>query len=143
MFIILLLIVAVAAFNIISTLIMVVTDKQADIAILRTLGMTPKEIMGIFIVQGSVIGLIGTLIGVILGVLLALNLDSIVLFIEKTFDIIVMPKDVYYINHFPSDLHVDEVIKIALVAFSLTLIATIYPAWRASQTRPAEALRYD
>ncbi len=143
MFIILLLIVAVAAFNIVSTLIMVVTDKQADIAILRTLGMTPRGIMGVFIVQGTIIGFIGTIMGVIGGVLLALNFDTIISAVEGLTGYQFFPPDVYLIDQFPSDLHLSDVVTIGITAFVLTMIATLYPAWRAAQTRPAEALRYD
>jgi lipoprotein-releasing system permease protein len=143
MFIILLLIVAVAAFNIVSTLIMVVTDKQADIAILRTLGMTPRGIMGVFIVQGTIIGFIGTILGIIGGVLLALNFDTLISGVEKLTGYQFFPPDVYLIDKFPSDLLVSDVVTIGITAFVLTMIATLYPAWRAAQTRPAEALRYD
>ena len=143
MFIILLLIVAVAAFNIVSTLVMVVTDKQADIAILRTLGSTPRSIMAIFIVQGMVIGAIGVLMGTVFGVTLALNLDTVVAWLEGVLGIQFMPADVYYINTFPSDLHWDDVIKISAVSFVLSVLATLYPAWQASRTQPAEALRYE
>lgn len=143
MFIILMLIVAVAAFNIVSTLVMVVTDKQADIAILRTLGASPRSIMGIFIVQGTVIGLVGTLLGVAGGVALALNVETIVPAIERMFEVQFLPGDVYYISELPSDLHWEDVAQIAGVAFLLTVLATLYPAWRASRTQPAEALRYE
>ena len=143
MFIILLLIVAVAAFNIVSTLVMVVTDKQADIAILRTLGSTPRSIMMIFIVQGMVIGAIGVLLGTVFGVTLALNLSAVVAWLEGVLGIQFMPADVYYINTFPSDLHWDDVIKISSISFVLSVLATLYPAWRASRTQPAEALRYE
>jgi len=143
MFVILLLIVAVAAFNIVSTLIMMVTDKQADIAILRTLGMTPGSIMAIFMVQGVLIGLFGTILGIIGGVSLALNVESIIASIESLLGYQFLPADVYYISSLPSDLHWDDVTVIGLTAFALSLISTIYPSWRAAQTRPAEALRYD
>ncbi len=143
MFVILLLIVAVAAFNIVSTLIMMVTDKQADIAILRTLGMTPGNIMAIFMVQGTLIGLFGTLLGVIGGVALALNVESIIASIEQLLGYQFLPADVYYISNLPSDLHWNDVTVIAITAFVLSLISTIYPSWRAAQTKPAEALRYD
>jgi len=143
MFVILLLIVAVAAFNIVSTLVMVVTDKQADVAILRTLGMTPGSIMWIFIVQGVIIGLVGTILGIIGGVLLALNIDTIVPWIEDKFHTKFMPEDVYVISGVPSDLQWGEVLNIGLVAFILCLLATIYPAWQAARTQPAEALRYE
>jgi len=143
MFVILLLIVAVAAFNIVSTLIMMVTDKQADIAILRTLGMTPGDIMAIFMVQGVLIGLFGTLLGIIGGVSLALNVESIIASLESLLGYQFLPADVYYISSLPSDLHWDDVTVIGLTAFALSLISTLYPSWRAAQTRPAEALRYD
>ena len=143
MFIILLLIVAVAAFNIISTLVMVVTDKQGDIAILRTLGISPASIMGIFIVQGVVIGMVGTLLGIAGGVSLALNIDTIVPAIESTFGIQFLPSSVYYISELPSELRWSEVVTIATLAFALSMLATIYPAWRASRVQPAEALRYE
>ena len=143
MFIILLLIVAVAAFNIVSTLVMAVTDKQPDIAILRTLGAAPAGIMAVFIVQGALIGVIGTLIGVGGGVLLALNIDVVVPFIEGLFDVHFLAKDIYYISELPSDLQASDVILIALVSFVLSLLATLYPSWRASRVNPAEALRYE
>lgn len=143
MFIILLLIVAVAAFNIVSTLVMVVTDKQADIAILRTLGLSPGKVMLVFMIQGTVIGLIGTLLGVIGGVSLALNVETIVPAIEQLFNTKFLAPDVYYISELPSDMQISDVVRIALVAFLLTILATLYPAWRASQTQPAEALRYE
>ena len=143
MFIILLLIVAVAAFNIISTLVMVVTDKQGDIAILRTLGTSPISIMGIFIVQGVVIGMVGTLLGIAGGVSLALNIDTIVPAIESGFGIQFLPSSVYYISELPSELRWSEVTTIATLAFVLSMLATIYPAWRASRVQPAEALRYE
>ncbi len=143
MFIILILIVAVAAFNIVSTLVMVVTDKQADIAILRTLGITPSKVMLIFMVQGTIIGLVGTLLGVVGGVALALNVETIVPAIERFFQTQFLDPSVYYISELPSDLHVTDVVRIALVAFLLSILATIYPAWRASRTQPAEALRYE
>lgn len=143
MFLILSLIVAVAAFNIVSTLVMVVTDKQADIAILRTLGTSPKSVMVIFIVQGTVIGLVGVLLGTIGGVSLALNIDVVIPWLEGLLSVQFMPADVYYINTFPSDLHWGDVIKIVSISFTLSVLATLYPAWRASRTQPAEALRYE
>lgn len=143
MFVILTLIVAVAAFNIISTLIMVVTDKQADIAILRTLGAAPGTIMRIFMVQGSFIGVIGTLLGVIGGVALSLNVETIVPFIERVFHVQFMPADVYYISNLPSQLDPTDVVRITVVALILSFLATLYPAWRAARTAPAEALRYE
>jgi lipoprotein-releasing system permease protein len=143
MFIILLLIVAVAAFNIVSTLVMAVTDKQPDIAILRTLGAAPSGIMVVFIVQGALIGVIGTLIGVGGGVLLALNIDVVVPFIENLFNVHFLAKDVYYISELPSDLQGADVVAIAAVSFLLSLLATLYPSWRASRVNPADALRYE
>lgn len=143
MFVILLLIVAVAAFNIVSTLIMMVTDKQADIAILRTLGMTPGDIMAIFMVQGVLIGILGTLLGIIGGVTLALNVENIIASLESFLGYQFLPSDVYYISSLPSDLRWDDVTIIGITAFVLSLLSTIYPSWRAAQTRPAEALRYD
>ncbi len=143
MFIILSLIVAVAAFNIVSTLVMAVTDKQADIAILRTLGASPRSIMKIFIVQGVVIGLIGTLLGGIGGIALALNLDVVVPFIEHLFGVQFLAKDVYYISELPSDLRYHEVLLVTGISFLISLLATLYPSYRAAQTQPAEALRYE
>jgi lipoprotein-releasing system permease protein len=143
MFIILTLIVAVAAFNIVSTLIMVVTDKRADIAILRTLGASPRSIMQIFIVQGVVIGVLGTALGVVGGVALALNIETIVPAIEGFFNVQFLSADVYYISDVPSELHWDDVWLMASVALGLSLLATLYPAWRAARTHPAEALRYE
>lgn len=136
-------IVAVAAFNIISTLVMVVTDKQADIAILRTLGASPATIMKIFMVQGSLNGVIGTVLGVIGGVALAINLPEVVASIESAFGVKVIPGDVYFIGFLPSELHWQDVTIISVVALGLTVLATLYPAWKASRTRPAEALRYE
>lgn len=143
MFLILLLIVAVAAFNIVSTLVMAVTDKQSDIAILRTLGARPGSIMNIFIIQGAFIGVFGTLIGVVLGVLAALNLETIVPVIEKALGMDLFPADVYYISELPSKLDWGDVGIIAAVSFVLTLLATLYPSWRASRLNPAESLRYE
>jgi len=143
MFIILSLIVAVAAFNIVSTLVMAVTDKQADIAILRTLGASPRSIMKIFIVQGVVIGVIGTLLGSLGGIALTLNLDVVVPFIEQLFRVQFLAKDVYYITELPSDLRYHEVALVASMSFMISLLATLYPSYRASQTQPAEALRYE
>jgi lipoprotein-releasing system permease protein len=143
MFLILLLIVAVAAFNIVSTLVMAVTDKQADIAILRTLGASPVSIMLIFIVQGVLIGLAGLAAGVGLGVALALNVDVVVPALERVLGLQFLAKDVYYISELPSDLHWNDVGIIAGVSFLLTLLATLYPSWRASRINPAEALRYE
>ena len=143
MFIILMLIVAVAAFNIVSTLVMVVTDKQSDIAILRTLGASPRSIMVIFVIQGAVIGLFGTLLGVLGGVTLALNVETIVPAIESFFHVQFLAKDVYYISEVPSDLQWHDVFVMTSVAMVLSLLATLYPAWRAARTHPAEALRYE
>ena len=143
MFIILLLIVAVAAFNIVSTLVMVVTDKESDIAILRTLGIAPRSVMGIFMVQGTLIGFVGTLLGLVGGVTLALNVETIVPAIEHLFHVQFMPADVYYISELPSELHWSDVAHICGLSFLLSAVATIYPAWRASRTQPAEALRYE
>ncbi len=143
MFIILSLIVAVAAFNLVSTLVMLVTDKQADIAILRTLGISPQSVMGVFMVQGTLVGLLGILLGVGGGVALALKLEALVRFIERMFGIEFLSADVYYISELPSDLHWVDVGWISLVAFGCCLIATLYPAWRAARTEPAAALRYE
>jgi lipoprotein-releasing system permease protein len=143
MFIILTLIIAVAAFNLVSTLVMAVTDKQPDIAILRTLGAAPASIMKIFVVQGAIIGVIGTAIGVIAGILLAKNIDVVVPFIERTFHFHILSSEVYYISELPSDLAWRDVISVALVSLVLSFVATIYPSWRASRVNPAEALRYE
>ncbi len=143
MFVILTLIVAVAAFNIVSTLVMVVTDKRADIAILRTLGATPGAILRIFMIQGALIGVLGTAIGLVGGIALALNVETIVPAIEKTFGVHFMDPSVYYISILPSKIDWSDVWHIGIVAFLLSFIATLYPAWRASRTQPAEALRYE
>jgi len=143
MFIILSLIIAVAAFNIISTLVMVVTDKQADIAILKTMGLGPRRIMGIFMIQGSLIGIIGTLLGVIGGVLLALNVESVVAGIEQLLSVEFLSAEVYYISDLPSELRWEDVVKFAGVSLVLSLISTLYPSWRAARTEPVEALRYE
>jgi len=143
MFIILSLIVAVAAFNIVSTLVMAVQDKRADIAILRTLGAKPSSIMSIFVVQGALLGFIGLLIGVVGGVALALNVDVVVPAIEHAFGVQFLSKDVYFISELPSELLWSDVITIVVVAFVTTLIATLYPSWRAARVSPAEALRYE
>ena len=143
MFIILLMMVSVAALNIVSTLMMTVTDKESDIAILRALGMRPSSIMIIFIIQGAFIGLFGTLIGVGAGVPVALNVFEIVSWLEQLFNTDFLPSDVYYISDIVADVKVSEVVTYALSAFSVTILATIYPAWRASKTLPAEALRYE
>ncbi len=143
MFVILTLIVAVAAFNIVSTLIMVVTDKEADIAILRTLGASPGLIMRIFIVQGTLIGVLGTLVGMAGGVALATNVETVVASIEAFFGTKFLSDDIYYISDVPSDMRWPDVVTITAVAFAMSVLATIYPAWRASRTQPAEALRYE
>lgn len=143
MFFILLLIIAVAVFNLVSTLVMVVNDKEADIAILRTIGATPGMIMKIFVVQGAIVGVFGTLIGVISGVALALNVTAVVKWIESIFHVQFLSASVYWVNYLPSELQWMDVLKISLVSLSLSLIATIYPAWRASKTEPVEALRYE
>ncbi|MEL7558058.1 lipoprotein-releasing ABC transporter permease subunit [Stutzerimonas chloritidismutans] len=139
----LLLIVAVAAFNIIATLIMVVADKRADIAILRTLGATPRQIMAIFMVQGSIIGLTGTLIGTVLGVVGAMNVSALVAWLEKVSGQHIFSSDVYFISTLPSELRLQDVLLVTLAALLLSFLATVYPAWRAAQTQPAEALRYE
>ncbi|TAN50767.1 MAG: lipoprotein-releasing ABC transporter permease subunit [Betaproteobacteria bacterium] len=143
MFLILTLIVAVAAFNIVSTLVMLVTDKQADIAILRTLGASPASVMQIFMVQGALIGVIGTLIGVAGGVLLGLNVDVVVPAVENALGFKFLSKDVYYISDLPSEVVAGDVATIGLVALALSFLATLYPSWRASRVNPAEALRYE
>jgi lipoprotein-releasing system permease protein len=143
MFVILTLIIAVAAFNLVSSLVMTVTDKQADIAILRTLGAAPRSIMGIFIIQGAIIGLVGCAVGILLGVILALNIGEIVSFIEHLFHVTFLPKDIYFINTMPSDLRMPDVARIGGVSVVLSLLATIYPSYRASRLAPAEALRYE
>ncbi len=143
MFIILTLIVAVAAFNIVSTLVMAVTDKRADIAIMRTLGASPLSILCIFIIQGALIGLVGTLLGAVFGVLIALNISSIIPFIENLFQVQFLAKEVYAISELPSDLIWADVLVIVGMSFVLSLVATLYPSWRASKINPAEALRYE
>ncbi|MGD8594704.1 MAG: lipoprotein-releasing ABC transporter permease subunit [Gammaproteobacteria bacterium] len=143
MFLILMIIVIVAAFNILSALVMVVTDKQSDIAILRTLGASPRSIMLIFMVQGTIIGIAGTLLGMAGGVSLAWNVATVVPVIEHLFGVQFMPADVYYISDFPSELHWDDVFQICSFAFLISVFATLYPAWSASRTQPAEALRYE
>jgi lipoprotein-releasing system permease protein len=143
MFLILSLIVAVAAFNLVSTLVMLVQDKQADIAILRTLGQSPRSIMGTFMVQGVLVGTLGIALGVLFGVLLSLNLSAIVHWIERTFHVTFLSPDVYYISDLPSDLHWSDVIWIGVTAFVFCTLATLYPARRAAKTEPAAALRYE
>lgn len=140
---ILALIIAVAAFNIVSTLVMTVTDKQSDIAILRTLGASPRSIMKIFIVQGTLIGILGTTLGVIGGVLLAYNVEAVIGLIERLFSVQFLSREVYYISEIPSDPQLADVITVAAVSFVLTLLATLYPSYRASRVNPAEALRYE
>jgi lipoprotein-releasing system permease protein len=143
MFIILILIIAVAAFNLVATLAMTVTDKQADIAILRTLGASPRSIMKIFMIQGALIGIIGTLVGVAFGVLVAVNIPVIIPFIENLFGIQFLSKDIYLINTVPSDLRLPDVLGIAGVSVALAFVATLYPSFDASRVKPAEALRYE
>lgn len=143
MFIILALIVAVAAFNIVSTLVMAVTDKRADIAIMRTFGASPRSIMLIFMVQGALIGVIGTVVGALVGVLVAFNIGTIVPFLENLFHVQFLAKDVYYISELPSHLLWGDVMTITILSFVLSLLATLYPSWKASKTNPAEALRYE
>jgi lipoprotein-releasing system permease protein len=143
MFIILSLIVGVAAFNIVSTLVMVVQDKQADIAILRTLGATPRSIMAIFMVQGSIIGIVGTLLGVAGGIALALNVETLVPLLERLMGQQFLAPDVYYISDLPSELKSSDIVRIASLSLALGLLSTLYPAWRASRVQPAEALRYE
>ena len=143
MFIIMTLIVAVAAFNVVSMLVMVVTDKQSDIAILRTYGVSPRSILWIFIIQGSLIGIVGTVMGVMGGLALAMNLDDIVAFVENLFDMKVLSPSVYYISDLPSEVRAGDVIYVACISFFLTVLATIYPARKAAKTQPAEALRYE
>jgi lipoprotein-releasing system permease protein len=143
MFIILTLIVAVAAFNLVSTLVMTVTDKQADIAILRTLGASPRSIMGIFMVQGAASGVIGTLAGVLLGLGIAFNIDVIVPAIERMLSVSFLPSSVYLISRMPSEPQADDIVPIVVISLLLSFVATIYPSWRASRVQPAEALRYE
>jgi len=143
MFIILTLIVAVAAFNLVSTLVMTVQDKRADIAILRTLGASPRSIMGIFVVQGAMVGVIGTLAGLLLGLGIAFNIDVIVPAIEHLLHASFLPKDIYLISKMPSDPQQSDIVPIALISLVLAFVATLYPSWRASRVNPAEALRYE
>ncbi len=143
MFIILTLIVAVAAFNLVSTLVMTVTDKRADIAILRTLGASPGSIMGIFVVQGATVGVIGTLAGLLFGLGVALNIDVIVPALEQLFHASFLPKDIYLISRMPSEPQSSDIMPIAIISLVLAFVATIYPSWRASRVNPAEALRYE
>lgn len=143
MFFILILIIAIAAFNLVSGLMMGVNDKQADIAILRTLGLTPKKVMTIFVIQGGLIGGIGTLLGIVLGIILSLNITALTNLIEKIFHIQFLNPSVYLLDYLPSQLQWGDVWHVALIAFAMSLIATLYPAWRASKVQPAEALRYE
>ncbi len=143
MFIILTLIVAVAAFNLVSTLVMTVTDKQADIAILRTLGASPRSIMGIFVVQGALVGVIGTLAGLALGLGVAVNIDVIVPALEQAFGVRFLPQDIYLISRMPSEPQTADIVPIALISLALAFGATLYPSWRASRVNPAQALRYE
>jgi lipoprotein-releasing system permease protein len=143
MFIILTLIVAVAAFNLVSTLVMTVTDKRADIAILRTLGASPQSIMGIFMVQGAMVGIIGTGVGLLLGLGVAFNIDSLVPALERALGASFLPQDIYLISRMPSDPQQSDILPIAVISLVLSFLATIYPSWRASRVNPAEALRYE
>lgn len=143
LFVILLMVVAVAAFNIVSTLVMVVKDKQSDIAILKTAGARPSSILKIFVTQGTIIGIVGTAAGLVLGVLLTLNLEAIVGFMETTFGIKFLAADVYFISDLPAELRTGDVVRICAIALVLALLSTIYPAWRGARTLPAEALRYE
>jgi lipoprotein-releasing system permease protein len=143
MAILLSLIIAMGAFNLVSSQVMLVTDKQADIAIMRTLGLSPRGVMQVFMVQGTLIGVIGTVLGVIFGVLLTLNLEHILRLVERVVGMQLLPEDVYYITGLPTDLQAGDVVAIASVALAMAFVATIYPAWRASRTPPAEALRYE
>lgn len=143
MAILLSLIIAMGAFNLVSSQVMLVTDKQADIAILRTLGLTPRGVMQVFMVQGTLIGVFGTVLGVVGGVLLTLNLEHILRAIERVFGVVLMPADVYYITGLPTELSGNDIAWIAAVALAMAFVATIYPAWRAARTAPAEALRYE
>ena len=143
MFIILTLIVAVAAFNLVSTLVMNVTDKRADIAILRTLGASPQSIMGVFMVQGAMVGIMGTLGGLLLGLLIAFNIDVIVPALEAILQASFLPKDIYLISRMPSDPQMSDILPVVLISLALSFVATLYPSWRASQVNPAEALRYE
>lgn len=143
MFVILSLIDLVAAISIVIVLVMAVTDKQADIAILRTMGATPRSIMGVFIVQGTLIGLLGTVCGTALGILLAHNVNNIMQFLQRVFHTQFLPASVYYISNLPSDIYASDVLKITLATFALTVLSTLYPAWRAAGVQPAEALRYE
>ncbi len=142
-FIILLLIAAVAAFNLVATLVMTVTDKRGDIAILRTLGASPRSVMGIFVAQGATAGVVGTAIGVALGLLIAFNVDAIVRTIEKLLSVSLLPASIYFIDYMPSDPWLGDIVSIVLISLALAFVATLYPSWRASRVNPAEALRYE
>ena len=143
LFLILALIVAVAAFNLVSMLVMTVTDKQSDIAILRTLGATPRSIMGIFMVQGAASGFIGTLAGLLLGLLIAFNVGSLVPAIERLLGTTLLPANVYLISHMPSDPRASDIVPIVIISLLLSFVATLYPSWRASRVQPAQALRHE
>ncbi|MBA4194218.1 MAG: lipoprotein-releasing system transmembrane subunit LolC, partial [Comamonadaceae bacterium] len=143
MFIILTLIVAVAAFNLVSTLVMTVTDKRADIAILRTLGASPRSIMGVFVVQGAMVGVIGTGVGLLLGLGVAFNIDTLVPALERLLGASFLPQDIYLISRMPSDPQQGDIVPVGLISLVLAFVATLYPSWRASRVNPAEALRYE
>lgn len=143
LFIVLLLVIAIAAFNIVSTLMLVIDDKQGDIAILRTMGAKARQIMAVFMTQGAVIGVIGTIWGVVLGIILALNIERIIGFFELTFDLDILADDVYLITDLPSAINWPDIVLIALIAIGLSLAATLYPAWKASRTEPAQVLRHE
>jgi lipoprotein-releasing system permease protein len=137
------LIIAMGAFNLVSSQVMLVTDKQADIAILRTLGLTPGGVMQVFMVQGSLIGIFGTVLGVVGGITLTLNLERILGAIETLFNVKLLPEDVYYITGLPTDMQTPDIVIITVIALVMSFLATLYPAWRAARTQPAEALRYE
>ncbi|MEY3671066.1 MAG: lipoprotein releasing system transrane protein [Pseudomonadota bacterium] len=143
MFLILALIVAVAAFNLLSSLVMAVKDKQSDIAILRSFGATPSEIARIFLVQGAMIGVLGTLTGVVGGTLIALNVDVLVPGIERLLGVQFLPREIYFISALPSDVRLNDVVTIGLTSLVMSLVATLYPSWRASRLQPAQVLRHD
>jgi len=143
MFAILLLIVIVAMFNVVSTLVVIVTEKRADIAILRTLGASPRSIMAVFLAHGSVIGIVGTLVGTVCGILLALNVETLVHGLEELLRTSFVPPDVYFISELPSDLHWSDVMMVSGASLILSLLSALYPAWRAAKVQPAEALRYE
>jgi lipoprotein-releasing system permease protein len=143
MFLILALIVAVAAFNLLSSLVMAVKDKQSDIAILRTLGASPGEVARIFLVQGALIGIVGTLLGVLGGMLIAYNIETIVPFIERLLGVHFLPRQIYFISELPSDPELTDIITIGVTSLVLSLLATLYPSWRASRLQPAQVLRHD